>query len=168
MPRRTRQVLTAPSATTRRPTLRRCKRRHIDRPSPYRGSAPLTNDLLPTRYRGVRHDPEAANQIGRLRALAVGRKAQDRVAACRRWATRLTRVEIEAGSGCSCQPPHPRDGRSFRRTSPSSPRRGCPGSRRSASCRVRSGKRSKSSCAATTRMGRCREGNRRQGRVRRG
>ncbi len=107
---------------------------------PYRGSAPLTNDLLANTVNSAFVDLTTASaqiKASKLRPLAVGGEKRRKA--------------------FSCPPQRPRRSwRSFPKNSPaSSPRpRALPGSRRSASCRwVDRRKRSRKSCAAITNGG---------------
>ena len=81
---------------------------------PYRGSAPLTNDLLANTVTSAFRRPDhgqRANQGGQAQgAGGWRRKAQDRSCpTCRRWPNSVIPVlRSKAGSACSCPPQRPR------------------------------------------------------------
>ena len=129
---------------------------------PYRGSAPLTNDLLANTVTSAFQDLTTASaqiKAGKLRALAVGgekrRKALPDVPTMGELG--YPGFEIEGWLGVFVPAATPKEiVKKLRTNSPaSSPRpRAWPGSRRSASCRwADRRKRSRRSCAATTRNG---------------
>ena len=80
---------------------------------PYRGSAPLTNDLLANTVTSAFVDLTTASaqiKAGKLRALAVGgEKRRKQCPTCRRWPnSAIPALKSKAGSACSCPPQRPR------------------------------------------------------------
>ena len=80
---------------------------------PYRGSAPLTNDLLANTVTSAFQDLTTAS--AQIKAASSGRwrlaakSAGRRCPTCRRWANSVTpALRSKAGSACSCPPQRPR------------------------------------------------------------